>query len=91
MMKHTISNKNNLIARIRKIKGQLGGVEKALEQESDCFQILQQISAAKGALQSLMNEVLKSHINEHLSSANTQAKRDEEVKNLLIILKSYMK
>ena len=35
-MAHTIANKEKLILRIKKIKGQLNSIEKALENESDC-------------------------------------------------------
>lgn len=90
-MAHTIANKDKLLARIRKIKGQLNGVERALEQQNDCFKILQQISATKGAISSLMNEVLEGHIKEHLGTASTKEKREEEIANLLSILRSYLK
>lgn len=90
-MAHTITNKDKLLTRIRKIKGQLNGVEKALEQQDECFKILQQISAARGAISSLMNEVLEGHIKEHLGTASTKAKREEEIANLLSILRSYLK
>ena len=67
-MAHTIANKGKLILRVKKIKGQLNSIEKALENETDCFKILQQISASRGAIQSLMSEVLDGHIKEHLGN-----------------------
>ena len=48
-MSHTIANKEKLLLRVKKIKGQLSSLEKALEDEKECFKILQQISAALGA------------------------------------------
>lgn len=88
-MAHDIADKKKLLTRVKKIKGQINTIEKILEADSECFVILQQIAAAKGAINSLLNEVLKTHVKEHLLEANTKDKRQEEIDNLLMILKSY--
>jgi DNA-binding FrmR family transcriptional regulator len=90
-MAHIIANKEKLILRIKKIKGQLNSIEKALENENDCFKILQQISASRGAIQSLMSEVLDGHIKEHLGNHVSQEQREQEIENLSSLLKSYLK
>ncbi|DAB34704.1 MAG TPA: hypothetical protein CFH82_04020 [Sulfurospirillum sp. UBA12182] len=90
-MAHTIANKEKLLLRVKKIKGQLSGIEKALEDEKDCFKILQQISATRGAIQSLMSEVLDSHIKEHLGNHVSEAQREEEIHNLASLLKTYLR
>lgn len=90
-MAHTVANKENLILRIRKIKGQLSSIEKALEEEKDCFKILQQISASRGAIQSLMSEVLDGHIKEHLGNHVSDEQREKEIGNLASLLRSYLK
>ena len=90
-MAHTITNKEKLILRVRKIKGQLNSIEKALEAEKDCFKILQQISASRGAIQSLMSEVLDGHIKEHLGNHISEDQRESEIENLSSLLKSYLK
>lgn len=90
-MSHTIANKEKLLLRIKKIKGQLNGIEKALEEEKDCFKILQQISASRGAIQSLMSEVLDGHIKEHLGSHVSDEQRETEIANLASLLKTYLR
>ncbi len=90
-MAHTIANKEKLILRIKKIKGQLSSIEKALEEEKDCFKILQQISASRGAIQSLMGEVLDGHIKEHLGNHVSEEQREQEIANLASLLKSYLR
>ena len=90
-MAHTIENKEKLLLRVKKIKGQLSSIEKALEQEKDCFKILQQISASRGAIQSLMNEVLDGHIKGHLGNHVSNEQREKEIENLAALLKTYLK
>jgi DNA-binding FrmR family transcriptional regulator len=90
-MAHTVANKEKLLLRVKKIKGQLSGIEKALEDEKDCFKILQQISASRGAIQSLMSEVLDGHIKEHLGNHVSEEQREKEIANLASLLKTYLK
>ncbi|MDD3343081.1 MAG: metal/formaldehyde-sensitive transcriptional repressor [Sulfurospirillaceae bacterium] len=90
-MSHTIAGKEKLLTRVKKIKGQLGSIEKALEQEEDCFKILQQISATRGAIQSLMSEVLDGHIKEHLGNHVSEEVREKEIHNLALLLKTYLR
>lgn len=90
-MAHIIANKEKLLLRIKKIKGQLNAIEKAVEDEKDCFKVLQQISASRGAIQSLMSEVLDSHIKEHLGNHVSEKQREEEIENLALLLKTYLK
>jgi len=61
-MSHTVHDKKKLLARVRRIKGQTGALESALEQETDCAAILQQIAAIRGAVNGLMLEVLEGWI-----------------------------
>jgi DNA-binding FrmR family transcriptional regulator len=90
-MAHTVANKEKLLLRVKKIKGQLSSIEKALEDEKDCFKILQQISASRGAIQSLMSEVLDGHIKEHLGNHVSDEQREKEIENLASLLKTYLK
>ncbi|MCI4406664.1 MAG: metal/formaldehyde-sensitive transcriptional repressor [Sulfuricurvum sp.] len=90
-MAHTIANKEKLLLRVKKIKGQMGAIEKALEAEKECFKVLQQISAARGAIHSLMSEVLDGHIKEHLGNHIDPHEREREIENLAALLKTYLK
>jgi len=67
-MPHTIRKKRQLLIRVRRIAGQTRALESALEQESECASILQQIAAIRGAVNGLMGEVLEGHIREHLGA-----------------------
>jgi DNA-binding FrmR family transcriptional regulator len=91
-MPHTIKAKKQLLTRVRRITGQTEALAKALEQESECAAVLQQIAAIRGAVNGLMAEVLEGHIREHLGAADiTPAQRDEDVEQLVTVLRSYLK
>jgi DNA-binding FrmR family transcriptional regulator len=91
-MSHTIKAKSKLLTRVRRIKGQAEALEKALERESDCAAILQQIAAIRGAANGLMSEVLEGHIRDHLGpNDSTPEQRNADMEHVLSVLKSYLK
>lgn len=91
-MAHTVKGKKQLLARIRRIKGQAEGLEKALEAETDCTAILQQIAAIRGAVNGLMVEVLEGHLREHLGPEVADPKqRSDDLEEIASILRSYLK
>jgi len=91
-MSHTLASKNKLLTRVRRITGQSIALEKSLENEPDCMEFLQQISAIRGAVNGLMKEVLEGHLREHLGAKDiTQRELHEEIEQVILILKSYLK
>jgi DNA-binding FrmR family transcriptional regulator len=100
-MAHTIKNKQKLINRIRRIRGQAEAIERALEQEQDCTVILQTIAACRGAINSLMAEVIEGQIRYHviepkrsaLARMNRAAKEEnaQAAEELIAVIKTYMK
>ena len=91
-MAHTEKSKKKLLTRVRRIKGQTESLEKNLEETSDCFAVLQQIAAIRGAVNGLMLEVLEDHIREHLGVDDMPAvQRQDELEQVITVLKSYLK
>lgn len=91
-MAHTIKDKKALLARVRRIQGQAGALERALEQESDCSAVLQQIAAIRGAVNGLMAQVLEGHLREHLAAEDrTPQERREDLEQVVSVLRSYLK
>lgn len=91
-MPHTIKSKKQLLTRVRRIKGQTEALERALEQETDCSAILQQIAAIRGAVNGLMAEVLEGHIREHLGVEGIPPQqRSEDLEQVVAALRSYLK
>lgn len=90
-MAHTTKNKQKLLVRIRKIKGQAEALEKALEKEVECSAILQQIAAVRGAVNGLMAEVVEGYIREHLGEDIPLTQRKEDLEQLVPIIRAYLK
>ena len=91
-MAHTIKSKKQLLTRVRRIKGQAETLEKALEHETDCSAVLQQIAAIRGAVNGLMSEVLEGHIREHLGANDiSPQQRSEDLEQVVAALRSYLK
>lgn len=90
-MSHTIRNKEKLTARVRRLKGQIEGIERALEAEKPCAEILRQLASARGAMSGLTAEVMEDHLREHVLEAQTDALRDAGGQELIEIIRTYMK
>ena len=66
-MAHTNSSKDQLIARVRRIAGQMAAIEKAIDWEVGCAAVLQQVAGARGAINGLMDELIEDHLREHVA------------------------
>ena len=89
-MAHTIREKTKLIARVRRIRGQIEAVERALASESECAEVLRLIASVRGAVNGLMAEVMEDHIREHVNAASADA-RAKGAEELTEIVKAYLK
>lgn len=70
---HTVQHKKKLVARIRRVKGQIEAVERALTEERGCEEVVRTIAAARGAINSLAAEVLCDHVEDHLAAPRVSA------------------
>jgi DNA-binding FrmR family transcriptional regulator len=90
-MGHTIREKNKLIARVRRIRGQVEAVERALESETECTDVLRLIASVRGAVNGLMGEVMEDHILEHVVGAANADARTKSAEEFAEIVKAYVK
>ena len=91
-MAHTLHGSKKLLTRIRRIQGQTAALERAIEQQTECLAVLQQIAAIRGAVNGLMAEVLEGHLREHLGDPKLDARtRAEETDAIAAMLKSYLR
>jgi FrmR/RcnR family transcriptional regulator, repressor of frmRAB operon len=92
-LSHTEKDKENLLARTRRIRGQIEAIERALEDDEDCASILQQIAACRGAFDGLMGELMEGEIRDHVLSprAKPGSDRARAAEHLIKVLRTYMK
>ncbi|HTD04096.1 metal/formaldehyde-sensitive transcriptional repressor [Undibacterium sp.] len=91
-MGHTIKDKQKLLNRVRRIRGQVDAIERALEEEKDCMDVLQQITSCRGAMNGLLAVVLEDHIRTHLIDADAHDGESGDAKEQLIeVIHSYFK
>ena len=89
---HTVENKKKLVARVRRIRGQLEAVERALESEAECFEVLQTVTSARGALNGLVSELIEGHLRTHLvNPRRATAAQREAIEDLVQVVRSYVK
>jgi FrmR/RcnR family transcriptional regulator, repressor of frmRAB operon len=92
-MSHTIKDKQKLILRAKRIQGQVEALVRALTDERDCSEVLQVMSAARGAMNSLMAELLEGHIRNHVLNGKQRA-TSEQVRaadQVIDMVKSYLR
>lgn len=92
-MAHTIRQKTKLLNRVRRIRGQIEAVERALKEEKECTDVLHGIAAARGAINGLMAEVLEDHIRNHVAdpASDPDAERAKGAEDLIDVVRSYLK
>jgi FrmR/RcnR family transcriptional regulator, repressor of frmRAB operon len=92
-MAHTIKNKSRLIARIRRIKGQVEAVERALDAEIGCADVLMLVASLRGAVNGLSAEVMEDHIRNHVVNPDTERdpERAKGAAELIEVVRTYLK
>jgi DNA-binding FrmR family transcriptional regulator len=92
-MGHTIKNKSKLIARVRRIKGQVEAVERALEAEIGCADVLMLVASLRGAVGGLSAEVMEDHIRNHVANPDTDSdpERAKGAAELIEVVRTYLK
>jgi CsoR family transcriptional regulator, copper-sensing transcriptional repressor len=88
--------KEKLIQRLRRIEGQVHGIEGMLEEERDCSEVLQQLAAVRSAVQGVSRVFLQEYATECLleldqvdstaAKAEIRNKRQEIVQNMIALL-----
>jgi DNA-binding FrmR family transcriptional regulator len=93
VMTHTTREKSKLLARVRRIRGQVEGIERALDDESDCGHVMHLIAGVRGAVAGLMAEVVEDHVRQHLVDGKKYpgALDSEAAEQLLEVVRAYLK
>ncbi len=92
-MSHTIKHKSRLLARVKRIKGQLDAIERALEAEFDCTDVLMLVASVRGAVGGLTTELLEDHIRHHVVDPDREKdpKKAKGAADLIDVVRTYLK
>ena len=93
-MSHINAARKDLVSRINRIQGQLDAIKEAIqEDEQDCGPILQQAAACRGAINSLVAEIIEGEIKGHILSSQAKANSSEAraADELVEVLRRYLK
>jgi DNA-binding FrmR family transcriptional regulator len=92
-MTHTIREKTRLLNRVRRLRGQVEAIERALEAGSECIDVMQLVVSVRGAANSLMAELMEDHIRFHVSdpARDPDPDRAKGSTQLIDVVHAYLK
>ena len=66
-MAHLQGHKERLLARVRRIAGQVAAIERAIDDGAGCSTVLHQVAGARGAMNGHLDELIEDHLLEHVA------------------------
>ena len=92
-MGHTVKRKSKLLARVRRLKGQIEAVERSVEAEVPCGEVLNLVASIRGAVTGLTAELIEDHIREHNSNPDKDEDREraQGAAELIEVVRTYLK
>jgi DNA-binding FrmR family transcriptional regulator len=92
-MSHTVREKTKVLHRVRRLRGQVEAIERALEEEIGCEQVMQLVVSVRGAINGVMAEVMEDHIRTHVSDPLHDRDRDraQGAERLIDVVRAYLK
>lgn len=92
-MSHVAAEKQKLLNRLKRIRGQIDALERAVDGDVECARVLQQATACRGALEGFIAEVIEDHIREHMVDPQLPAgdPRAQAAEELVAIIKAYLR
>ena len=89
---HVVENRDKLLARVRRIAGQVGAIERQLSGDAGCSETLQLVASVRGAVGSLMEELIEQHMRDHVARPGlTDEERQAAAEEMLELIRRYGK
>ena len=92
-MQHSLEERTKLLQRVRRLRGQVDAIERALEADEDCAKVMQLTVSVRGAASSLMARLLEDHIRMHVSDPTRDRDRERArgAKHLIDVVHAYLR
>ena len=87
---HPKSEQSALVSRLRKIRGQVEGIERLVREEADCTEILNQVISARSALKSLGEKIIHAHAHDCIENVRDPAQGQKNLRSLITVLHRYV-
>lgn len=84
-------DKKQLLNRLKKIEGQVRGIQKMVEEDRYCVDILVQISAINAALKKVGFAMMEDHVHHCVSDAIQTGSGQESITELIDVIKQFSK
>jgi DNA-binding FrmR family transcriptional regulator len=83
--------KDNILQRLKRIEGQVRGIQRMIGEEQSCVDILMQIAAVRAALDKVGLAVFESHSRQCIKQALVDENREEALEDLLNTMSRFLK
>ena len=91
-MPHLSRNDSDLLARVKRVAGQVAAVERGLTEKAPCADILHLVAAVRGAVNGLMDEIIVDHLDQHVAKPGLgDAERATGAAELATVIRRYSK
>lgn len=84
-------DKSSLLARMKKIEGQAKGIQRMIDEDRYCIDIVQQLTALSSAVDEVSLLILQSHIEGCVTNAINEQHGEEHIKELMETIRKTMK
>jgi DNA-binding FrmR family transcriptional regulator len=86
-----IKNKENVQNRLKRIEGQVRGLQRMVDEEKYCIDIITQINSVQAALEQVSLLLTEEHMRHCVTDAIQQGNGDEKINEIMAVLKRYSK
>ncbi len=84
------ADRRALQIRLRKITGQLNGVETMIQSDYDCAEVLNQLVSARRAIKSLAEKIIHEHLEHCLTAPASTEQGRRQLREVALMLKRYV-
>ncbi len=84
-------DKEDMLARLRRIEGQTRGLQRMIEEDKYCIDIITQVSSVQAALEKVTLMLIENHMKGCMVEAVQQGKGDEKISEVMSVLRRYAK
>ena len=90
-MSHLHRDKTRMLARIKRLKGQIEAIERAVQADQDCAALLHLVASVRGAMQGFTAELIDEHLFHHVRDVMDESARRQGADDLARALRTYLK